>query len=162
MSINKVIVTGNLTRDAELRTTPGGTSLANFGIAVNDRRHNMQTDQWEDYANFFDCTIFGRRAEALVQYLTKGTKVAIEGRLHFSSWEDKNTGQRRSKVDITVTELEFMSSRHGSGGANGANSYAGNNSDTANNSSSNVSEQGGDDYSPAGGSESYSDEEIPF
>ena len=161
MSINKVIVTGNLTRDAELRTTPGGTSLANFGIAVNDRRHNMQTDQWEDYANFFDCTMFGRRAEALVQYLTKGTKVAIEGRLHFSSWEDKNTSQRRSKVDITVTELEFMSTRNNSN-AGGANSYAANNSSTNNNSGSNALGQDSNDYPSAGSSEAYSDEEIPF
>lgn len=114
MSINKVMISGNLTRDAELRTTPSGTAILNFGVAVNDRRRN-QNGEWEDYANFVDCTMFGRRAEALQSYLKKGLKVAIEGRLHYSSWEDRNTGQRRSKLDVTVDELEFMSSR-GEGG----------------------------------------------
>lgn len=128
MSINRVMISGNLTRDAELRTTPSGTSIASFGVAVNDRRRN-QNGEWEDYANFIDCTMFGRRAEAIAQYLTKGTKVAIEGRLHYSSWEDRNTGQRRSKVDVTVDELEFMSSRNsgGNGGYDGGSGYGGNN-----------------------------------
>lgn len=126
MSINKVMITGNLTRDAELRTTPSGTSILNLGVAVNDRRRN-QNGEWEDYANFIDCTMFGRRAEALAQYLTKGVKVAIEGRLHYSSWEDRNSGQRRSKVDVTIDELEFMSSRNGGGQGYdaGGNSYGG-------------------------------------
>ena len=115
MSINKVMITGNLTRDAELRTTPSGTAILNVGVAVNDRRRNPQTGDWEDYANFVDCTMFGKRAEALNQYLTKGTKVAIEGRLHYSSWEDRNTGQKRSKLDVTIDEIEFMSSRNGGG-----------------------------------------------
>lgn len=110
MSINKVMISGNLTRDAELRTTPSGTSILSFGVAVNDRRRNAN-GEWEDYPNFIDCTMFGRRAEALQNYLKKGLKVAIEGRLHYSSWEDRNSGQRRSKLDVTVDELEFMSSR---------------------------------------------------
>ena len=113
MSINKVMITGNLTRDAELRSTPSGTSVLNLGVAVNDRRRNQQTGEWEDYANFIDCTMFGKRAEGIAQYLTKGAKVAIEGRLHYSSWEDRSSGQRRSKVDVTIDEIEFMSSRNG-------------------------------------------------
>ena len=123
MSINKVMITGNLTRDAELRQTPSGTAVLNIGVAVNDRRRNAQSGEWEDYANFIDCTMFGRRAEGIAQYLTKGTKVAIEGRLHYSSWEDRNSGQRRSKVDVTVDEIEFMSSRNG--GGNYGNDYQG-------------------------------------
>lgn len=110
MSINKVMITGNLTRDAELRTTPSGTSILNIGVAVNERRKSAQTGEWEDYPNFVDCTLFGRMAESLAQYLTKGTKVAIEGRLHYSSWEDRNSGQKRSKLDVTIDEIEFMSS----------------------------------------------------
>lgn len=127
MSINKVLITGNLTRDAELRSTPSGTAVLSFGVAVNDRRRNPQTQEWEDYANFVDCTMFGRRAEAISRYLTKGLKVAIEGRLHYSSWEDKNSGQRRSKLDVTVDEIEFMSSRGGDGsyGNGGGNNYGG-------------------------------------
>lgn len=118
MSINRVMISGNLTRDAELRTTPSGTSILSFGVAVNDRRRNAN-GEWEDYPNFIDCTMFGRRAESLQNYLKKGLKVAIEGRLHYSSWEDRNSGQRRSKIDVTVDELEFMSSR----GDSNNNSY---------------------------------------
>ena len=111
MSINKVFITGNLTRDAELRATQAGTSVLGIGVAVNDRRKNQRTGEYEEVPNFVDCTLFGRRAEALAQYLTKGTKVAIEGRLHYSSWQDRATGQNRSKLDVTVDEIEFMSSR---------------------------------------------------
>lgn len=117
MSINKVIVSGNLTRDAELRTSASGNTVCSFGVAVNERRRT-QNGEWEEYANFVEMSIFGRRAEALAQYLTKGTKVAIEGRLHYSSWEDKNGGGRRSKIDVYVDELEFMSGR--SSAQNGA------------------------------------------
>ena len=124
MSINKVMITGNLTRDAELRTTPSGTSILNIGVAVNERRKSAQTGEWEDYPNFVDCTLFGRRAESLAQYLTKGTKVAIEGRLHYSSWEDRNSGQKRSKLDVTIDEIEFMSSgQRSQGGYDNSGSY---------------------------------------
>jgi single-strand DNA-binding protein len=108
MSINIVSISGNLTRDAELRTLDSGTTVANIGVAVNDRRKNQHTGEWEDYANFIDCKLFGRRAEALAPKLAKGTKVAISGRLHYSSWEDRNTGQRRSKLDVIVDEIELM------------------------------------------------------
>lgn len=109
MSINKVLITGNLTRDAELRSTASGMSLAMFGIAVNDRRKNQQTGEWEDYPNFIDCTMFGKRADALAPYLTKGTKVAIEGKLRWHQWE--TDGQKRSKVDVIVDEIELLSGK---------------------------------------------------
>lgn len=109
MSINRVVVSGNLTRDPELRATPGGTQVLGFGVAVNDRRRNQQTGEWEDYPNFIDCTMFGNRAEALSRILRKGMKVAIEGKLRYSSWEDKNGGGRRSKVEIIPAEVVLMS-----------------------------------------------------
>ena len=109
MSINRVVVSGNLTRDPELRATPGGTQVLGFGVAVNDRRRNQQTGEWEDYPNFIDCTMFGNRAEALSRVLRKGMKVAIEGKLRYSSWEDKNGGGRRSKVEIIPDEVVLMS-----------------------------------------------------
>lgn len=109
MSINRVVVSGNLTRDPELRATPGGTQVLGFGVAVNDRRRNQQTREWEDYPNFIDCTMFGNRAEALSRILRKGMKVAIEGKLRYSSWEDKNGGGRRSKVEIIPDEVVLMS-----------------------------------------------------
>lgn len=109
MSINRAVVSGNLTRDPELRATPGGTQVLGFGVAVNDRRRNQQTGEWEDYPNFIDCTMFGNRAEALSRILHKGMKVAIEGKLRYSSWEDKNGGGRRSKVEIIPDEVVLMS-----------------------------------------------------
>ena len=109
MSINRVIISGNLTRDPELRSTASGLPVLGFGVAVNDRRKNQQTGEWEDYPNFIDCTMFGARAEALSRYLNKGTKVSIEGKLRWSQWERE--GQKRSKIEVIVDELEFMSSR---------------------------------------------------
>ena len=118
MSINKVMLTGNLTRDAEVRRTQSGMAIASFGIAVNDRRQNQQTGEWEDYPNFVDCTMFGARAEKIAGYLTKGLKAAIEGKLRYSSWECD--GQKRSKLEVIVDEIEFMSARQGNqGGAQG-------------------------------------------
>ena len=81
MSINRVTISGNLTRDPELRATAGGTQVLSFGVAVNDRRRNPQNGEWEDYPNFVDCTMFGTRAEAVSRYLSKGSKVAIEAAL---------------------------------------------------------------------------------
>ena len=107
MSINRVTISGNLTRDAELRQTQGGTSVLSIPVAVNDRRRNQQTNEWEDHANFVDCVLFGRRAEALAPKLRKGQKVAIEGKLRYSSWE--RDGQRRSKLEVMVDEVELMS-----------------------------------------------------
>lgn len=109
MSINRVIISGNLTRDPELRQTQSGMPVLGMGVAVNDRRKNQTTGEWEDYPNFIDCTMFGARAESLSRYLTKGTKVSIEGKLRWSQWE--RDGQKRSKIEVIVDELEFMSNR---------------------------------------------------
>lgn len=109
MSINRVMISGNMTRDAELRQTAGGMQVLTFGVAVNERVQNRQSGQWEDRANFVDCTMFGKRAEAVAQYLAKGTKVAIEGKLRYSSWE--RDGQKRNKLEVIVDEIEFMSGR---------------------------------------------------
>lgn len=107
MSINRVNISGNLTRDPELRATTGGTQVLSFGLAVNDRRKNQQTGEWEDYPNFVDCTMFGSRAEKVSRYLTKGCKVVVEGKLRYSQWE--RDGQKRSKLEVIVEEIEFMS-----------------------------------------------------
>lgn len=108
MSINQVSITGNLTRDPELRSTTGGTAVLSFGIAVNDRRKNA-SGQWDEVPNFFECVTFGNRATALSDILTKGMKVAIAGKLHYSSWE--KDGQKHSKVDIIANEIELMQNR---------------------------------------------------
>lgn len=117
MSINRVNISGNLTRDPELRATQGGMQVLGFGVAVNDRRRNQQTGEWEDYPNFVDCTIFGNRGESMGRILHKGMKVAVEGKLRYSAWEDKNGGGRRSKIEVIVDEIELMSKNPN--GANG-------------------------------------------
>ena len=114
MSINRVNISGNLTRDPELRSTPGGTQVLTFGVAVNDRRRNQQSGEWEDVPNFIDCVVFGARAQALSRFLSKGAKVAIEGKLRYSSWEAKGGG-KRSKLEVVVDEVEFMSQDGGQG-----------------------------------------------
>lgn len=121
MSINRVTISGNLTRDPEVRTTASGMPIMSMGIAVNDRRKNPQTGEWEDYPNFIDCTMFGSRAESLSKYLSKGMKVAVEGKLRWSQWEAKDGSGKRSKVEVVIDNLEFMSSRNegGQGGYSG-------------------------------------------
>lgn len=109
MSINVVNISGNLTRDSELRRTTGGTAILGFGVAVNDRRKNQQTGEWEDYPNFVDCTMFGARAEKLAGMLIKGTKVCILGKLRYMSWE--RNGQKRSKIEVIVDDIELMQNR---------------------------------------------------
>ena len=106
MSINIVTISGNLTRDPELRQA-GNTSILSFGVAVNDRRRNPQSGQWENVPNFVDCIVFGSRADALAGLLHKGSKVAIDGKLRYSSWEGKD-GKKRSKLEVVVNELELM------------------------------------------------------
>ena len=112
MSINRVVISGNLTRDPELRSTGSGMSVLKLGVAVNDRRKNQQTGEWEDYPNFVDVTVFGARGEALSRFLSKGSKVAIEGKLRWSQWESQ-AGEKRSKLEVVADEVEFLSSRDG-------------------------------------------------
>lgn len=113
MSINRVTISGNLTRDPEIRSTQSGMNILNFGMAVNDRRRNNQTGEWEDYANFVDCVLFGNRADYLSRTLHKGTKVVVDGKLRYSSWE--RDGQRRSKIEVVVDDLDFVSPRQQGG-----------------------------------------------
>lgn len=109
MSINRVVISGNITRDPELRSTQGGMEILALGVAVNDRRKNQQTGEWEDVPNFVDCVMFGNRAKSVSRFLSKGSKVAIEGKLRWSQWE--RDGQKRSKIEVIVDEIEFMTSR---------------------------------------------------
>ena len=110
MSINRVIISGRLTREPEIRSTASGMPVLGFGVAVNDRRKNQQSGEWEDCPNFIDCTMFGARAESVSRFLSKGSKVAIEGKLRWSQWE--KDGQKRSKIEVIVDEIELMSSRN--------------------------------------------------
>ena len=106
-SINIVAVSGNLTRDASLRRTNSGMAVLEFSVAVNERRKNRQTGEWEESPSYVDCTMFGDRAERIAEYLTKGTKAFVSGRLHQERWQDKETGKGRSKLGVTVDEIDF-------------------------------------------------------
>lgn len=113
MGINRVAISGNLTRDPELRQTSGGMAVLGFCVAVNDRRKNPQTGEWEDFPNYVDCTMFGKRAEAVSHYLAKGSKVAVDGKLRYSVWE--RDGQKRSKLEVIADEIELMSRQSAAG-----------------------------------------------
>lgn len=105
VSINVVMLCGNLTRTAEVRQSKKGP-VAKFGIAVNERRKNPFSGEWEDYANFFDVTMFGKYAESVAPKLTKGTKVALNGSLRYSQWE--KDGVKRSKYEVIADNVEFI------------------------------------------------------
>lgn len=108
MAINRYCASGNLTRDPEMKETKGGMAVLEFGIAVNERRKNDK-GEWEDYANFLDCTMFGSRAAAVAPYLKKGTHIALEATLRQDRWE--KDGKKRSKVKLIVTDIDFSGNR---------------------------------------------------
>jgi single-strand DNA-binding protein len=122
MNINRVVITGNLTRDPELRTTGGGLSIAKLRIAVNTRRKNGATGEWEEKPNFFDVTVFGAQAENVARYLTKGRPVAIDGRLEWREYEIE--GQKRQSIDIIADSVQFLGGRDDAGNGNGFSSTA--------------------------------------
>ena len=114
-NINVVVITGNLTRDPELRSTQGGTSVCKMRVAVNSRRRD-QSGEWIDKPNYFDVTVFGAQGENCSNYLSKGRPVAIEGRLDWSEWDATDGSGKRSKVEIVANSVQFLGSRDGSGG----------------------------------------------
>jgi single-strand DNA-binding protein len=118
-NINVVVITGNLTKDPELRSTGGGTPVCELRVAVNSRRKNGQTGEWEDKPNFFDVTVWGAQGENCANYLSKGRPVAVEGRLDWREWEAKDGSGKRQAVSIIANSVQFLGSRDGSGGGNG-------------------------------------------
>jgi single-strand DNA-binding protein len=117
MNINRVIITGNLTRDPELRSTGGGLPVCKMGIAVNTRRKNGATGEWEEKPNYLRVTVFGAQAENCARYLSKGRPVAIDGRLEWSQYEVE--GQKRESIDIIADSVQFLGSREEGGNGNG-------------------------------------------
>jgi len=112
-SINQVILMGRLTRDPEQRTTTTGKTIANFSIAV-DRGGQ------EDAADFFDVTAWEKLGELVMQYLAKGRRVLVQGRLRQDSWDDKETGKKRSRVEVVATDVTFLDGPNGDGGGSSA------------------------------------------
>ena len=154
-NINRVILTGNLTRDPELRSLPSGMSVCSLRIATNTRRKDNQSGEWVDKANYFDVTIWGRQGENAAQYLTKGRPVAIDGRLEWREWQDQQ-GNNRQSVEIIADNVQFLGGREeGIGGGGGGFAPR---SDVPVDTN---------DFAPApagvgGGSPSAADDDIPF
>ncbi len=123
-SFNKVILIGNLTRDPELKYTPKGTAVAKIGLAVN-RSWKSETGESREEVTFIDVDAFGRQAEIIGQYLKKGRPLMVEGRLRLDQWDDKTTGQKRSRLGVVLESFQFLDSgRGGEGGGDGGGDYA--------------------------------------
>jgi single-strand DNA-binding protein len=154
-NVNVVVITGNLTRDPELRSTPGGTSVCKLRVAVNSRRKDGQTGEWVDKPNYFDVTVWGAQGENCANYLAKGRPVAIEGRLDWREWEAKDGSGKRQTVEIIANSVQFLGSRDGSGNGGGGGEGAGfsPSSDVPADSS---------DFAGAAAGGSGGDEDIPF
>jgi len=157
-NINVVAITGNLTRDPELRSTPSGTSVCKLRVAVNSRRKDGQSGEWIDKPNYFDVTVWGAQGENCANYLSKGRPVAVEGRLDWREWETQD-GQKRQAVEIIANSVQFLGSRgdnpNGGNGGNGGNTFQPSSdvpADTSDFEGAGVS----------GGSGGGSDDDIPF
>ena len=118
-SVNKVILVGNCTRDPEVRYTPKGTAVTDLGLAMN-RYYSSDGGEKREETTFVDVTLWGRQAEVAAEYLKKGRPVYIEGRLQMDSWEDKNSGQKRSKLKVVGEQMQLLGSREGGGGGGGS------------------------------------------
>jgi single-strand DNA-binding protein len=154
-NINRVILTGNLTKDPELRSTPSGMAVCNLRVATNTRRKDQASGEWVDKPNYFSVTVWGRQGENAAQYLSKGRPVAIDGRLEWREYQD-NSGNKREAIEIVADNVQFLSAPDGAGGGGGNGFTA--QSDVP------VST---DDFAPAGvngGSTSGApaDDDIPF
>jgi single-strand DNA-binding protein len=117
-NINRVVLTGNLTHDPELRSLPSGTSVCKLRIACNTRRKNNSTGEWEDKPNYFDVTVWGAQGENCARFLSRGRPVALDGRLEWREWETPE-GHKRQAVDIIADAVQFLGSRDDAGGGGG-------------------------------------------
>jgi single-strand DNA-binding protein len=142
-SYNKVLLMGNLTRDPEVRFASNGTAICKVGLAVN-RRFKDQSGEWKEEATFVDVTIFGRRGEAFAKYHTKGKTAFLEGSLRLDTWEDRQSGEKRSKLYVVADDWQFV----GAGPAGGASGGGGGRSEP--------------EGVPAGSEPEFLDEDTPF
>ena len=115
-SFNRVILVGNLTRDPEVRYTPNGTAVTDLGLAVNRQWFDKQTNSKKEEVSFIDVTLWGKQAEIAGQYLKKGRQVLIEGRLQMDTWDDRETGQKRSKLKVVAEQMTMLGGRGDGGG----------------------------------------------
>lgn len=156
-NINRVTITGNLTRDPELRSTPNGTPVCGMRVAVNSRRKDGASGEWVDKPNYFDVTVWGAQGENCANYLSKGRPVAVDGRLDWREWEDKS-GNKRQSVEIIADTVQFLGSRGDDGGGGGGAGFAPQSDVPADTSDFDEPAGVGSGSGPGGGS----DDDIPF
>lgn len=156
-NVNVVVITGNLTRDPELRHTGGGTAVCDLRVAVNSRRKD-QSGNWVDKPNYFDVTVWGAQGENCANYLSKGRPVAIEGRLDWREWETKEGGKRQA-VQIIANTVQFLGSRDGAGGGGNNGGGGGGFSPPQSDVPADMSDFGG---APANTGAGASEDDIPF
>ncbi len=171
-SFNKVIVMGNLTRDPQVKYTPGGTAVTEIGLAVNNTWFDKQSNSRKEEVTFVDVTLWGRTAEIAGEYLAKGRPVLIEGRLKTDSWDDKETGKKRSRMTVVGENMTMLGSRGdapagggGSGGAPGGQPRTGGGGGRPQQAMSPPQDQndyGGSQYSSSDDGGGPPDDEVPF
>jgi single-strand DNA-binding protein len=163
-NVNVVVITGNLTRDPELRHTGGGTAICELRVAVNSRRKDGQSGQWIDKPNYFDVVVWGAQGENCANYLSKGRPVAVEGRLDWREWEAKDGSGKRQAVQIIANSVQFLGSRDGSGsGGGGGGGGQGEGNGGGFTPTSDVPADTSDfEGAPAGGGGGGSEDDIPF
>lgn len=154
-NINRVIITGNLTRDPELRSLPSGTSVCELRVACNGRRKNSE-GQWEDDPNYFNVSVWGQQGENCKRYLSKGRGVAIDGRLRWREWE--TDGQKRQAVDIIAETVQFLGGRDDASNGGTGNGF----SSSVREAESDIPIDTGDFVSTSAGSGAAADDDIPF
>jgi len=163
-SFNKVILVGNLTRDPQVRYTPGGSAVAEVGLAVNRSWFDKNSNSRKEETTFVDVTLWGRTAEVASEYLTKGRSVLIEGRLQLDQWDDKESGQKRSKLKVVGENMTMLGGRGESGGGGGGGqsgggySQAGNAPSPQGGAASNPAESFYNNDAPGGAP----DDDVPF
>jgi len=160
-NINVVVITGNLTKDPELRSTGGGTTVCELRVAVNSRRKDGTTGEWVDKPNYFNVVVFGAQGDNCATYLSKGRPVAIEGRLDWREWDAKDGSGKRQAVQIIANSVQFLGSRDGGGGGGGN----GNGNGGFSPPSDTPADTSDYDAAPAGaaaGGGGGSDDDIPF
>ena len=151
-NLNVVVITGNLTRDPELRSLPSGTSVCDLRVAVNTRRKNNASGDWEDKPNYFDVKVWGAQGENCARFLSKGRPVGVQGRLEWREWETQD-GQKRQAVDIIAESVQFLGGRDDAPAGGFTASVGGSRSDVP------VDER---DYQPAASGAGIGDDDIPF
>lgn len=167
-SFNKVILVGNLTRDPQVRYTSGGTAVAEIGLAVSRQWFDKASNSRKEETTFVDVTLWGRQAEVAGEYLAKGRPVLIEGRLQLDTWDDKESGQKRSKLRVVCENMTMLGSRGdgprqgGGGGGGGRQSGGGDSGGDFGGPQGGGPQGGGSSGSGFGGGDDFNDDDVPF